>query len=75
MQEERQRFRRLVSIWVDQGFSGEDFLRGVMDTFRLILEVVQRPVGVKGFTLLPQRWTALAHLLLATLVSESQHGL
>ena len=55
--EERQRFPRLVRIWVDQGFSGEDFTRWVMDTFRLILEVVLRPVGIKGFILLPRRWT------------------
>ena len=27
-----------------------------MDTFRLILEVVLHPEGVKGFILLPKRW-------------------
>jgi len=75
VQEDRQPFPRLVRIWVERGFSGEDFLRRVMDTFGLILEVVQRPVGVKGFILLPRRWTAFAHLLLAALVSESQRRL
>lgn len=54
--QERQRFPRLVRLWVDGGFSGEDFLHWVMDTFRLILEVVLRPNGVKGFVLLPKRW-------------------
>ena len=56
VQQERQRLPRLVRIWVDGGFSGKDFLHWVMDTFRLILEVVLRPEGVKGFVLLPKRW-------------------
>lgn len=55
--QERQRLPRLVRIWVDGGFSGEDFLRWVMDTFRWILEVVLRPEGAQGFVLLPKRWT------------------
>ncbi len=55
--QQRQRFPRLVRIWVDAGFSGEDFLHWVIDTFRLILEVVLRPEAVKGFVLLPKRWT------------------
>lgn len=54
--QERPRFPRLVRIWVDGGFSGEDLLHWVMDTFRLILDVVLRPDGVKGFVLLPKRW-------------------
>lgn len=55
--QERQRVPRLVRIWVDGGFSGEDLLHWVMDTFRLILEVVLRPEGSQGFVLLPKRWT------------------
>ena len=56
VQQERERLPRLVRIWVDGGFSGKDFRHWVMDTFRLILEVVLRPEGVKGFVLLPKRW-------------------
>lgn len=55
--QERQRLPRLVRIWVDGGFSGSDFLTWVMDTCRWIIEVVLRPDGVKGFVLLPKRWT------------------
>lgn len=55
--QERQRFPRLARIWVDGGFSGEDFLHWVIDTFRWILEVVLRPEGSQGFVLLPKRWT------------------
>ena len=53
---ERQRMPRLVRIWVDGGFSGTGFLHRMMDTFRLILEVVLRPEGTTGFVLLPKRW-------------------
>lgn len=56
VQAERHRFPRLTRIWVDGGFSGEDFCHWVMDTFRLIWEVVLRPEGTKGFILLPKRW-------------------
>jgi len=56
VEQERSRFPRLVHIWVDGGFSGEDFLRLIMDTFRLIFDVVLRPQGSKGFVLLPKRW-------------------
>lgn len=55
--QERLRLPRLVRIWVDGGFSGEDFLHWVMDTFRWVLEVVLRPEGAQGFVLLPKRWT------------------
>lgn len=55
--QERQRLPRLARIWVDGGFSGEDFLHWVIDTFRWILEVVLRPEGAQGFVLLPKRWT------------------
>lgn len=54
--QQRQRFPRLARIWVDAGFSGEDFLHWVIDNFRWILEVVLRPQGAKGFVLLPKRW-------------------
>lgn len=57
VQQERHRFPRLALIWADGGFSGQDFTHWVMDTFRLIWQVVLRPEGAKGFVLLPKRWT------------------
>lgn len=57
LNQERSRLPHLVRIWVDGGFSGEDFLHWVMDTFRWILEVVLRPDGSQCFVLLPKRWT------------------
>ena len=54
--QDRERFPRLARIWVDGGFSGQDFMRWVIDTFRWILETVLRPQGAEGFVLLPKRW-------------------
>lgn len=47
---------RLSLIWVDGGYSGQPFLRWVMDSFRWIVQVVLRPKQAKGFTLLKKRW-------------------
>ena len=47
---------RLALIWVDGGYSGQPFLRAVMDRFRWIVQVVRRPKQAKGFTLLKKRW-------------------
>lgn len=54
--QERERFPRLARIWVDGGFSGEDFFHWVIDTFRWILEAVLQPQDAQGFILLPKRW-------------------
>ncbi|HEY9825479.1 MAG TPA: IS5 family transposase [Stenomitos sp.] len=54
--QERERFPRLARIWVDRGFSGEDFMRWVIDAFRWILDTVLRPQGAEDFVLLPKRW-------------------
>lgn len=49
-------FGRLVRIWVDSGYRGEDFMRWVMDTYHWIVEVIARPDNVKGFVIIPRRW-------------------
>ncbi len=47
---------RLHTIWVDGGFSGENFLHLVMDVCHWLVQVVLRPKEHKGFVLLPKRW-------------------
>ncbi len=56
LQQLGKRIHRLYLIWVDGGYSGEPFLRFVMDTFGWIVQVVLRPEESKGFTLLKKRW-------------------
>lgn len=52
----RQWFTRLCVIWVDGGYSGDDFMKEIMDRFRWVIEVIKRPDNLKGFVLLPKRW-------------------
>ena len=47
---------RLIRIFADGGFSGEDFRKSIMDLLGLIIEVVLRPKEVKEFQILPKRW-------------------
>lgn len=47
---------RLHTIWVDGGFSGENFLHLVMDVCHWLVQVVLRPKEHQGFVLLPKRW-------------------
>ncbi len=51
-----ERFPRLELIWVDGGFEGQEFTQHIQDEYGLILAVVKRPEGVKGFVTLPRRW-------------------
>ena len=48
--------KRLNTIWMDGGYRGEEFMRWVMDMFRWIVEIVQRPLEKKGFVHLPKPW-------------------
>lgn len=49
------RFPRLRKIWADGGYAGK--LVEQMRRFgRWVLEIVKRPEGSKGFTVLPKRW-------------------
>jgi putative transposase len=56
LQQVRHWFERLVVIWVDGGYKGQDFMHWVMDTYRWIFQVVLRNTDVQGFTPIPQRW-------------------
>ncbi len=49
-------FARLQLIWADGGYSGVDFKAWVKQVTNWLFEVVVRPVGTKGFAVLPRRW-------------------
>lgn len=49
------RFARLTVIFADGGYTGR--LSGwLREKFGLLMEIVTRPKGIRGFTLLPRRW-------------------
>lgn len=52
----RDRFHRLIKIWVDAFYRGQDFMHWVIDVYRWILSVVTRHEEQKGFVVLPKRW-------------------
>jgi len=51
-----QKFRRLKVVFGDSAYGRNGLPRWVKDTFGWILQTVLRPVGVKGFVVLPKRW-------------------
>jgi putative transposase len=51
----RRRLPRLQLIWADGGYAGQ-LVQWVQQRCGWILQTVLRPVGVKGFVLLPRRW-------------------
>ena len=47
---------RIYLVWIDGGYSGQNFLRWAMDTLGWIVHVVLRPQQSQGFILLKKRW-------------------
>lgn len=56
LEQVRDRFRRLITIWVDGGYRGKGFQDWVIDIYRWIVSVVTRHEEQKGFVVLPKRW-------------------
>jgi len=52
----REKFRRLKVIFADSAYARDGLVEWVKETFGWILQTVLRPVGVKGFVVLPKRW-------------------
>jgi len=53
-----QQFRRLRRIWADGAYAGEleAWTRGLRKWGKVQLEIVRKPKGQKGFSVLPWRW-------------------
>jgi transposase len=52
----KQRSPRLTKVWVDEGYQSKDVAAAVTAGLQVDLEIVPKPVGSKGFVLLPRRW-------------------
>jgi putative transposase len=51
-----ERFSRLRVIWADSAYSRNGLPAWVKATYKWTLHTVLRPLGAKGFVLLPKRW-------------------
>lgn len=71
----RGQFPRLVRIWVDGGYEGKNFMRSVMDTYRIILETIKSSDTAKGFVVLPRRWVVERTFRLVQLASQVEQRL
>ncbi|TWU62570.1 Transposase DDE domain protein [Crateriforma conspicua] len=49
-------FRRIKVVFADSAYKGDGLPAWVQETCGYILQCVLRPVGVKGFVVLPKRW-------------------
>jgi len=52
----KQSFRRLKVVFGDSAYGRNGLPEWIMDTCGWVLQTVLRPVGVKGFVVLPKRW-------------------
>ena len=52
----RESFRRIQVVFGDSAYGRNGLPDWVKETFGWILQTVLRPVGVKGFVVLPKRW-------------------
>ena len=54
--EGKERCPRLQKVWVDEGYQGKDVAATIRDELEIELEIVPKPVGQKGFAVIPRRW-------------------
>jgi putative transposase len=52
----RDRFPRLSTIFVDRGYAGKAFILAILHTFQWCLQVTAPPLGQKGFVVQQKRW-------------------
>ncbi|MGH3566223.1 MAG: IS5 family transposase [Pseudonocardia sp.] len=46
----------LALVWADGGYAGEKLVVWVRRRLRIMLEIVRKPEGQRGFSVLPRRW-------------------
>jgi putative transposase len=52
----KEKFKRLPVVFADSAYGRNGLPSWVKETFGWVLQSVLRPVGVKGFVILPKRW-------------------
>ena len=54
--EGKKRSARLKKVWVDEGYQSHELATAIRNMLKIDLEIVPKPVGRKGFAVLPRRW-------------------
>jgi putative transposase len=72
MEKLHEKFRRLKVVFGDAAYGRADLPAWVLGTFGWILQTVLRPVGLKGFVVLPKRW--IVERTFAWLARYRRHG-
>jgi len=50
------RSTRLKKVWVDEGYQNNEVAKAIQTDLQVDLEIVSKPVGQKGFAVIPRRW-------------------
>jgi putative transposase len=72
MEKLNEKFRRLKVIFGDSAYGRNGLPKQVKEAFGWVLQTVLRPVGVKGFVVLPKRW--IVERTFAWLVRHRRHS-
>jgi putative transposase len=67
-----EQFRRIKVVFGDSAYGRSGLPGWIKETFGWVLQTVLRPVGVKGFVVLPKRW--IVERTFAWLVRYRRHG-
>lgn len=52
----KSRTDRLVKVWVDEGYQGNEVAQNIKTDLAVDLEIIPKPSGQKGFVVVPRRW-------------------
>jgi putative transposase len=50
------RSQRLEKVWVDEGYQNNAVAEAIQNDLQVVLEIVPKPAGQKGFAVVPRRW-------------------
>ena len=52
----KEKYRRLKVVFADSAYKRQGLPNWLQDNYKIILQAILRPVGIKGFVVLPKRW-------------------
>lgn len=52
----KENYRRLKVVFADSAYKRQGLPSWLHETYNIVLQAVLRPVGIKGFVILPKRW-------------------